>query len=300
LTRVPSSASLDLVSGLRWFVTVVLVLVAVLVPSRASASMAPASETRIGDFHLAHPVLVGVITAQTPGKHRAISLFVYDPASDRCFRWKSRPFLNLAGGLYDMRARWWSPGMGAFLSIDQYAYHDARSTLWGWGGQNPIRWSDPTGHDVADWLISSGFYANSPTYINIAGGIALGAAAIATGGLALEAVGGSALAGGLGAGAPALAALADNEGPEISSAEMTVSDLIKSLNDLYSSQPDASAILTQFFKANLGGGDIVLTPGINSDLLEIYLQIALRAKDPLGVQAQRIDLIERTLGCGKP
>jgi RHS repeat-associated protein len=222
------------------------------------------------------------------------------PLIDQPLRWKGRPFVNVAGGLYDMRARWWSPGMGAFLSIDQYAYHDARSTLWGWGGQNPIRWSDPTGHDVADWLISSGFYANSPTYINIAGGIALGAAAIATGGLALEAVGGSALAGGLGAGAPALAALADNEGPEISSAEMTVSDLIKSLNDLYSSQPDASAILTQFFKANLGGGDIVLTPGINSDLLEIYLQIALRAKDPLGVQAQRIDLIERTLGCGKP
>ena len=41
MTRVPSSASLDLVSGLRWFVTVVLVLVAVLVaepPARFSLS----------------------------------------------------------------------------------------------------------------------------------------------------------------------------------------------------------------------------------------------------------------------
>lgn len=214
----------------------------------------------------------------------------------QALRWKGRPFVNVAGGLYDVRARWWSPQLGAFLTIDGYQYQDTSSTLWGWGGQNPIRWSDPTGHDVADWLISSGFYANSQTAIQVAGGIALGAGTIATGGLALEAVGGSALAGGLGAGAPALAALADNEGPEIASAE---SDLIKSLNDLYSSQPDASAILTQFFKANLGGGDIALTPGINSDLLEIYLQIALRAKDPIGVQAQRIDLIERTLGCGK-
>jgi hypothetical protein len=32
--------------------------------------------------------------------------------------------------------------------LDDYAYHNPNSTLWGWGGQNPIRWRDPTGHDV--------------------------------------------------------------------------------------------------------------------------------------------------------
>ncbi len=106
---------------------------------------------------------------------------------DQSLRWKGRPFFNVAGGLYDMRVRFWSPGMGAFLAIDGYAYQDANSTLWGWGNQNPIRWSDPTGHDVADWLISSGFYANSQTAINVAGGIAFGAGAIATGGLLLDA-----------------------------------------------------------------------------------------------------------------
>jgi RHS repeat-associated protein len=134
------------VSRPRWFVTIFLALMAVLVPSRASASMAPESETRTGDFHVTHPVLVGLITTQIPGKHRAIPLFAYDPASDRCFRWKGRPFLNVAGGIYDMRARFWSPGMGAFLTIDGFAYHDANTTLWGWPGQNPIQFPDPTGH----------------------------------------------------------------------------------------------------------------------------------------------------------
>jgi len=81
LTAVQSGASLPLVSRLRWLAAIFFALVAVLVPSRARASMTPAPETRIGDFHLASPMLVGVITAQTLGKHRAISVFVYDPAS---------------------------------------------------------------------------------------------------------------------------------------------------------------------------------------------------------------------------
>jgi hypothetical protein len=145
--------------------------------------------------------------------------------------------------------------------------------------------------------------------VNSAGqGAVIGAAAatlgavggtLTGGGTLAEAFGGSALASGIGAAAPVVAALTDNEEPEIASAEMSAGELIKSLNDLYSSEPDASAILTTFFKANLDGGDIVITPGINRDLLDVYLQIALRAKDPIGVQAQRIDLIRRTLGCDK-
>ncbi len=47
--------------------------------------------------------------------------------------------------LYDARARMWSPKLGTFLSVDEFAFHDARSTLWGWPGQNSIRWRDPTG-----------------------------------------------------------------------------------------------------------------------------------------------------------
>lgn len=61
-------------------------------------------------------------------------------------RWKGRWYVDAAGGLYDMRGRWWSPELGVFLSVDEFAYHDARSTLWGWPGQNPLRYSDPSGH----------------------------------------------------------------------------------------------------------------------------------------------------------
>jgi RHS repeat-associated protein len=77
------------------------------------------------------------------------------PTIDQPFRWKGRPFVNIAGGLYDMRARSWSPQLGTFLTIDRYAYHDATSTLWGWPGQNPILFADPLGSDGAPgWLLA--------------------------------------------------------------------------------------------------------------------------------------------------
>jgi hypothetical protein len=45
-----------------------------------------------------------------------------------------------------MRARWWTPAAGQFLTVDRLEYFDATSTLWGWGSQSPLRWNDPTGH----------------------------------------------------------------------------------------------------------------------------------------------------------
>ena len=44
-----------------------------------------------------------------------------------------------------MRARVWLPEVGVFSAIDELAYHDARSTLWGWPGLSPVRWADPSG-----------------------------------------------------------------------------------------------------------------------------------------------------------
>ena len=44
-----------------------------------------------------------------------------------------------------MRARVWLPEVGVFSAIDELAYQDARSTLWGWPGQSPYRYSDPSG-----------------------------------------------------------------------------------------------------------------------------------------------------------
>ena len=49
-----------------------------------------------------------------------------------------------------MRARVWLPEVGVFSAIDELAYHDARSTLWGWPGQSPVRWADLDGR--CGWL----------------------------------------------------------------------------------------------------------------------------------------------------
>src|SRR5260221_5497676 len=107
------------------------------------------AKTRVWDFTLPAPTLLRASVDASAGKHRAIDALPCDFASGRRFRWKGRWFENVAGGVYEVRARWWSPQMGAFLSIDEYAYHDRNSTLWGWPGQNPLSWSDPTGHDPA-------------------------------------------------------------------------------------------------------------------------------------------------------
>jgi RHS repeat-associated protein len=60
-------------------------------------------------------------------------------------RWKARWFSNVAGGTYDMRARQWSPELGVFLTVDEFDWHSRRTTLWGWPGQSPARYRDPSG-----------------------------------------------------------------------------------------------------------------------------------------------------------
>ena len=69
------------------------------------------------------------------------------PSISQPLQWKGRWGSSLAGGIYDVRARQWSPGMGAFLQVDGFERHDLRSTLWGWPRQNPGRFRDPSGRD---------------------------------------------------------------------------------------------------------------------------------------------------------
>jgi RHS repeat-associated protein len=61
-------------------------------------------------------------------------------------RWKGRWSSPVAGGTYDVRARQWSPELGIFLSVDEFEMHDAKTTLWGWPNQSPVRYADTTGH----------------------------------------------------------------------------------------------------------------------------------------------------------
>jgi len=68
------------------------------------------------------------------------------PSLDQALRWKGRWFVNQLGGVYDVRARWWSPALGSFLSIDEFEFEDPNTTLWGWPGQAPYRLRDSSGH----------------------------------------------------------------------------------------------------------------------------------------------------------
>jgi len=62
-------------------------------------------------------------------------------------QWKGRWASTLAGGVYDIRARQWSPGIGAYTAIDGFKFRHKATTLWGWPHQNPSRFRDRTGHD---------------------------------------------------------------------------------------------------------------------------------------------------------
>jgi RHS repeat-associated protein len=97
-------------------------------------------------------------------------------------RWKGRWASDVAGGIYDVRARQWSPNLGAFLSIDEFAFHDASSTLWGWPGQNPIVFADPDGRGTLGAILGGGAGAGigvgaafATSGLRVAGGALFGA-----------------------------------------------------------------------------------------------------------------------------
>jgi RHS repeat-associated protein len=71
-----------------------------------------------------------------------------DARIKQSLRWKGRWYSPIAGGIYDVRARQWSPELGSFLSVDEYEFQDPTTTLWAWPNQNPIRYQDPSGHDA--------------------------------------------------------------------------------------------------------------------------------------------------------
>ncbi len=79
------------------------------------------------------------------------------PLIDQPLQWKARWFSPLAGGIYDVRAREWSPGLGLFMSIDEYQYDKGtalglRGSMWSWAGQSPARYADPSGNGITACL----------------------------------------------------------------------------------------------------------------------------------------------------
>ena len=95
-------------------------------------------------------------------------------AFNQPLRWQARPFIDKAGGVYDFRARFWSPETATFLEPDEYGYLERPGTLWSWPRQNPFRWRDPSGRDGWDTFSTAALYAG-----NAAAGIAEAASALA-------------------------------------------------------------------------------------------------------------------------
>ncbi|MDB4935211.1 MAG: hypothetical protein JWP87_2183, partial [Labilithrix sp.] len=96
-------------------------------------------------------------------------------------RWKGRWFSPVAGGTYDVRARQWSPELGVFLSVDEFRYLRVGGTLWGWPGQNPVRFRDPHGRYAVGPAVAAGTAVGGPAV----GLFILGGAAAAWAGAAI-------------------------------------------------------------------------------------------------------------------
>jgi RHS repeat-associated protein len=66
-------------------------------------------------------------------------------AAPQPLRWQSHWYIDSGSGLYDFRARVWSPELAAFLQPDEFGFLSHSGTLWSWPGQNPFRSRDPSG-----------------------------------------------------------------------------------------------------------------------------------------------------------
>jgi filamentous hemagglutinin len=70
------------VLGRRWLSLLLLALVAVVWPGRASAWTSPNAQTRVGVFEVAAHAIIGAASARSPGNHRAKSFAGRALASD--------------------------------------------------------------------------------------------------------------------------------------------------------------------------------------------------------------------------
>ena len=78
---------------------------------------------------------------------------------------------DAATGLYYMRARYYDPTLGGFISRDPIGYDDG-ANLYAYCGDNPATYADPTGfvHGVAGvWWEPSGFWGENRIEVSLDG-----------------------------------------------------------------------------------------------------------------------------------
>ena len=215
------------------------------------------------------------------------------------------PF-GFAGGMFDrgtglvhFGAREHDPGVGRWVEKDPVGFGGGLN-LYGYASGRPLDLIDSDGLEPNDGPgtllvpVDQGDYARNAASAGIAAGLAAGAgAATASGAYTFF---GSQFRAFLPAAAAALRGCWTD--PKLESSAIRASDLVKELNRLdraAGTMRNTSSVLTEFFKKNADGGNVVITPGITRDLLLVYRQVALEAPQQAGIQADRLELIERAL-----
>lgn len=113
-------------------------------------------------------------------------------------RWQSHWYIDYGSGLYDFRARVWSPELAAFLQADEFGFLSRTGTLWSWPGQNPFLYADPSGRGPFGRWIGSLIGETLGGEIGAAVGVGIGGAAtIETGPGALVGAGVGGVEGGI-------------------------------------------------------------------------------------------------------
>src|SRR5688500_13088661 len=116
-----------------------------LVASMASADVRVQEKTRVWDFSVCEPQRLTLTAPALLGEASGKALQLRRERVN-AMRWQGRWYYQyLGGGIYDFRARVWSPALGSFLQPDEFGYLTPTGTLWSWPGQNPYRWRDPSG-----------------------------------------------------------------------------------------------------------------------------------------------------------
>jgi hypothetical protein len=91
------------VLGRRWLSLLLLALVAVVWPSRASAWTSANAQTRVGVFEVAAHAVVGAASARSPGNHRAKSFAGWPLASDNALAAEESTALVEGGEVWNAR-----------------------------------------------------------------------------------------------------------------------------------------------------------------------------------------------------
>lgn len=234
-------------------------------------------------------------------------------------------------------ARVYDPGMGAYGQREPMVATGAPQQPWfGYAQHNPVAYVDSNGEwaTFALGILAAGAalaYSsdaqspNAPISAGQQAGVAMMTAAVAVAVVAPAALGASvpsmpavanafwkfsklsvlAITGSRSSQCSNVVRAAEAEAPEISTAPMRANDLIRTLNAMYArsgQSPNASGILTNFFRANEGQTSVIVTSGITRDLLLVYRQLAIEGLSggvSTGANAQfqqaRIELINRAL-----